>query len=185
MKIILLDIKKVIASYNEDVYFKMTRIDDEFKEFAFSDIGKRHFVRLFKKVGMDIEANKYTSIFGRKHSFNDEPASINRFSGVKIWYYNGLRHRPDQDGQSDLPAYESRYCNMWYKNGLKHREGDLPTVVSAGILEWHYNGLLHRLNSHAIWNYGSRRRYYLNGINYDDYDSMIAEQNKNNNIKNI
>lgn len=175
MNELILDIKKIIASYSEDVYFKMTRIDDEFKQFAFSTTGKEYFVRLFKKEGIDIEANKYTSIFGRKHSFNDEPASVGIFSGTKIWFYNGLSHR---HGQDDLPAYESDYSNIWYKNGKIHRDGDLPAYVSSKVLEWYNNGLLHRLNSHAVWNYGISRRYYLNGVKYDDYDSMIAEQNK-------
>jgi len=130
-----------------------------------------------KKVGMDIEANKYTSIFGRKHSFDGAPACIGIFSSVKIWYYNGLRHR-----EGDLPAYESDYHTIWYKNGKIHRDDDQPAFILSRALEWYYNGLLHRLNSHAFWHSGTRRSYYLNGVKYDDYDSMIAEQNKINNV---
>jgi hypothetical protein len=36
----------------------------------------------------------------------------------------------------------------------------------------------YRLNSHAIWHYGLQRAYYLNDVRYNDYDSMIAEQDK-------
>jgi hypothetical protein len=85
----------------------MTLVDDEFKDFAYSYDGKRYFVRLFKKVGMNIEANECTTIFCRRHSFDGEPSSVNIFSGLKIWHYNGLRHR-----EGDLHAYESDHCDI-------------------------------------------------------------------------
>ena len=89
-----LDVKYKIASFDINVWIRLSYMDDEFKKFSFKE-GRKLFIEFFTKI----EINKYYktwTIFGKLHSFNDQPAKIDT-NGTKYWYRNGQLHRDDLD----------------------------------------------------------------------------------------
>ena len=75
MNQLILDVKIHIASLSSDSWYKLTLIDEEFKEYSKSIIGINMFIRLF--YTMSIKDNDISwKIFEKLHSFNDKPAYI-------------------------------------------------------------------------------------------------------------
>jgi hypothetical protein len=106
-----------------------------FKNFKeINDFGKHKFI--------DIEGSEsiLTTLDGKYHSFNDQPAIIWK-DGTKFWLKNGEIHR-----ENDLPAaIYSDGSKEWYINGQLHRDNDLPAIIhikeNNGLWrEWHKNG---------------------------------------------
>jgi len=169
---LIFDIKVYIASFHSLTWYNLTRIDDEFRDYSRTKEGMNMFVKLFYmwetrhnvkiRVGKwyerYIDTIKLGTLFGVVNSINDEPAEIiieeiEQLPYItKRWYKNGLKHRDDYDGQSDMPAeveyYKSREHKQWYKNGLIHRDGDLPAIISFNgkTRNWLKNGIACRDN---------------------------------------
>ena len=91
------------------------------------------------------------------------PIMIERKSGTKEWYQNGVLHR--------LDAAAVEFANgdkSWYENGLPHR-ADGPTWVGInGSRAWWINGKRHRTDGPAriqfMPNGNQVNEWYLNGI---------------------
>ena len=152
---LILDVKILIASYDEDVWIKLVLLDEKFKQYAYKIQGIKQFVNLFTKI-----IYNQTTLFGKPHSIYDQPVEINKEQKEYIvWYYNGLMHR-----ENDLPAvvYKSG-TQYWYYNNSIHRENDLPAVIFAnGDKYWYYKGHVHRENDlpAEIYNSGIKKWYY-------------------------
>ena len=88
MNQLIRDVKIHIASLSSDIWYKLTLIDEEFKEYSNSIIGINMFIHLF--YTMSIKDNNISwKIFEKLHSFNDKPAII-RANGTQEWYINGV-----------------------------------------------------------------------------------------------
>ena len=129
-----LDIKYKIASFNMDVWIKLSYIDEEFKQFSYKE-GRKLFIDLFTVI----ENNNYGTswkFFGELHREDDKPARI-WLDGTQEWYQHGKRHR-----NNDQPAFIVPYCSKkWYQNNLLHRDNDRPAVIFFnGEEEWWLNG---------------------------------------------
>lgn len=94
---LLLDIKKLIASYNPDAWYMLWKIDPEFHEYARSHAGRLDYVRKFEICG-ETKNSKTWKLFGKFHRLFDLPAII-KVDGSKEWYVNDEFHR-----ENDLPA---------------------------------------------------------------------------------
>ena len=155
---LILDVLIYIAEFNEDVWYKLTRINGEFKEYAMTEAGKRKFIELATHI---TRKNVFECrIFGKLHNIYDYPSFINQMGtqywhnrgewhrdedlpaiihtcGTKYWCFNGNFHR-----NGDLPAIiHANGSQSWYKNGKYHRDGDLPAVIHEdGSCEWYQNG---------------------------------------------
>ena len=114
---LILDIKVLIASFDQKVWIKMVLYDGIFKDFACTNVGKHQFVNNFA-----IKTEEYTKLFKKYHSINDEPAVISKFG--KKWYYNNKLHR-----DNDLPAVIRDNAKEWYHMNLRHRDNGLPAVI--------------------------------------------------------
>ena len=132
-----LDVKFKIASFDMDTWIKLSYIDDQFKQFSYG-VGRKLFINLFTII----DENKYhkiSTIFGKLHSLNDQPALIYT-NGNKYWYQNSKLHR-----DNDLPAII--YANgeqRWYQNGQRHGDGpdgQQPAIIGVnGGKIWYQNG---------------------------------------------
>jgi len=151
---IILDIKILIATalselpYSDDitVWVRLMMIDNEFNEWAQTDIGINRFIQSFTKtvscghsvknfmvINMLKSYSCMTLLFGMNHSINDQPSLVH--NDIKIWnkymitengYKESVRHR---DG--DKPAFISPTIEAWYINGVYHREGDKPACINT------------------------------------------------------
>lgn len=163
---LILDISKIIASYDEDVWYKMTIANEEFNQYARGDAGIQEFIRLFWKCeieGLCFEGEiKIYRIFGLLHSFNDEP-TVTYESGRKEWFKRGLMHRDD-----DKPALiNSDGSQYWYKNGKVHRDNDKPAIIYPfGESRWYQDGLPHRDDNKPAFISCISSQYFRNGIEY-------------------
>jgi hypothetical protein len=179
---LILDILIEIASYDEDVWYKMTIANDEFALYSRGIAGIKMFRLLFTKdSGSDAYING-TYIFGLLNSIEDEPGVIT--SSGSFWYKNGKYHRDNdlpamvfksgtqewyKNGEhhrdNDMPA--SIYFNgtqIWSKNGKHHRDNDMPAmIINNGTQIWCRNGKYHRDNGPAIIYYDGIEGWYQNG----------------------
>ena len=106
-----LDIKILIAC-DIQTWIRLAFIDDEFKTYAYSPLGKRQFIMLFTIKTVNDRQITY-AIFDKLHNWDDKPAVIYADGGHQ-WYQNGKLHRSD-----DKPAVI--YANgghRWYQNGV-------------------------------------------------------------------
>ena len=161
-----IDVKYKIASFDMDTWIKLSYIDNEFKTFSYG-IGRKLFIDLFT-IFYEDEYMKTWKIFGKYHSFNDQPAIIYA-CGEKNWYQNGQLHR-----NNDLPAIiDANGTQEWYQNGRRHRNNDQPAVIcTTGDKFWWRNGQYHRDNDQPA-------KRYVNGIKewYQD-GQLILKDNK-------
>ena len=112
-----LDVKYKIASFDMDIWIRLSFIDKEFKIFSYG-IGRKLFINHFTVV-IDHGLYKSWSIFNKTHRDNDKPALIYA-SGTQKWYQNGVLHR-----DNDNPAViEEDGTQRWYQNGKYHRKND-------------------------------------------------------------
>lgn len=85
-----------------------------------------------------------TTLFGKNHSYRDNPAIVYRGSKYcALWYKAGFLHR-----DHDLPAEKFFNTHMWYIRGINRRANiDLPCFVSPTKQVWRDEiGLVHRDN---------------------------------------
>ena len=140
-----LDLKYQIASFDMDIWIRLSYMDDEFKKFSYG-IGRKLFIDLFTIIHENKHC-KFWTIFGKYHRFDDQPAIIFA-DGEQRWYQNGKLHRDGPEGQPAM--IDANGGREWYQNGQLHRDGpsgQLPAIIYAnGQQEWYQNGKLHRDN---------------------------------------
>jgi hypothetical protein len=158
MNELILDIKILIASYDDTVWARLYARDNEFNSYAKTDTGINMFISLFWKESVSVSGAIERQIFGKLHSFYDIPAYVLIFDykcsdesiityDYREWYKNGKLHRDE-----DKPAYihtstpynHYRDTKRWYQNGALHREYGRPALISCGGIEKYYmNGAPH------------------------------------------
>ncbi len=155
---LILDIKILIASLNQDVWIKLVLYDDDFHKYAYTIAGRTRFIKLFAvievvKVG---NARIKHKLFGKKHRIGG-PAII-WLNGRREWYRNGKSHRDDgpatiwPDGAQD-----------WFRNGRLHRDGSPACIFASGAREWWQNGKLHRDDGPAVIYADGMQEWYRYG----------------------
>jgi hypothetical protein len=142
---LILDILMEIASYSDDVWYKMTIANDEFALYSRGIAGIKMFRLLFTKDSGNGHYAKGTYVFGLLNSIEDEPAVVSAIGS--FWYKNGKYHR-----DNDLPAIVFKSgTQKWYKDGQLHRDCDMPACIySDGSFHYYINGKRHRINDCAI-----------------------------------
>jgi hypothetical protein len=121
---LILDIKTIIASYDQEVWYHLYRFDSEFHNYAASPRGISQFIELFTVKTDGVLWIQYR-LFGKLHH-RDLPA-IACLDGGEAWYLNGRLHR-----DNDLPA--ATYANgdqFWYQHGQLHRDNDQPALITS------------------------------------------------------
>jgi hypothetical protein len=141
---LVFDVVKIIASYDEDEWYKMTIANEEFNQHACSDVGIQEFISLFWRYEIEElvfgTTRRVWKILGIIHSFNDLPAIINP-SGSQYWYNNNKIHR-----DNDKPAITYTYGeSRWYQNGLLHRDDNKPAIITSYCLQYFKNGIKYTL----------------------------------------
>ncbi len=152
---LLIEIKILIASFDQETWIKMVLYDNYFHKYAYSDIGRRQFIDLFTVIKVNSNLTSYT-LFGKLHR-DYLPAIIYR-NGERKWGQNGKVHRTDGpaviyvnggqcwcqnskihriDGPALIYASGEQY---WYKNEKLHRIGGPAIIYSDGTREWRQNG---------------------------------------------
>lgn len=136
----VLDVLIHIASFNEETWIKLYLYDDEFNSYAQTNTGINkciqsfwktmntidlpiyksiswnwNVVSLFWKTGNTTVGEKVKTIFGKPHSFYDEPSVIS-IRGDMCWHKNGVFHR-----DNNMPAiiYENGEIE-WYIHGMRY-----------------------------------------------------------------
>jgi hypothetical protein len=166
-----LELKILIASFANDgnipfncSFYKLTIIDNEFREYSKTDRGNRLFIDLFtntiKQYSDFVNGEFYekTYLFGNIHSIFDKPAIV---------YYDKLIY--DDSNEHQLSKFiKVEGTKLWYKNGKCHREGDLPAYIGAdGSQEWYKNGLCHRDDNKPAIQSSQYIEYYNYGEKYN------------------
>ncbi len=155
---LILDIKILIARFDQETWIKWVLYDDVFHEYAYSPIGKRMFISEFTKYQCDFDIGCRTwKLFDKLHR-NDGP-SIIYSDGECTWYQNDQRHRID--GPAVIAANGNQY---WYQNDKLHRIGGPAVVKSTHKQRWFQNGKLHRDIGPAVHLLGGYREWYRNGV---------------------
>lgn len=134
-----LDIKLIIASFDMDVWIRLSYFDEEFKNFSYN-IGRKIFIDLFTII-VNTNGVKFWTLFNIPYRDNDEPAAI-KIDGTKMWYKNGKVGR-----DNDQPACISLDGSMlWFKDGEIHRDNDQPAIIIPdNSTMWYQYSKLHRV----------------------------------------
>jgi hypothetical protein len=137
---LLLDIKTVIAAYDQEVWYRLYRYDQEFHDYAVTRHAISRFIELFTVKTVIHNQTEYR-LLGHLHRC-DLPA-IFYANGDQAWYQRGQRHRGN-----DLPAVVcADGYQAWYQQGRLYRDNDLPTVIHVdGTQYWYQHDQLHRDN---------------------------------------
>ncbi len=129
---LLIETKIIIAAFDQEAWIKLAIYDEEFRNYAYTDVGRKQFIDLF--TVMDIINGIITyKLFGKTHR-NNGPA-IRWENGTSYWCQNGNIHRDDgpatvwSNGRQD-----------WWQNGKQHRD-DRPAIIwPDGRCAWYYYG---------------------------------------------
>jgi hypothetical protein len=129
---LLLDIKTVIAAYDQEVWFILYKYDQEFHNYAVTDHAIRRFIELFTVKTAEPNSTEY-QLLGKLHRC-DLPAVICA-DGYQAWYQRDRLHR------CDLPAViHADGTQCWYQRDLCHR-CDLPAAIYMdGTQAWYQHG---------------------------------------------
>ena len=159
---LILDIKIHIASFNDEAWYAIYKLDSEFRKYTHTETGRKKYKEIATKI-TPTDPIEYT-LFGKYHRENDQPAII-RADGTKEWWYNGNCHR-----ENDQPAIiYADGTKEWWHNGNRHRENDQPSVIYAkGSKSWWHNGNRHRENDQpAVINENGTKEWWKDGIKYN------------------
>jgi len=120
----------------------------------------------FKNNLLTDEHGNTFSIFGRLHSFEDEPA-LKKPDGTLVWYKHGSIHRLNG------PAVISPDGSVeYYEEGKLHRFNNPAVIWADGSVAYYQHGIKHRNNGPAIHYSDGIEVFYRNGIfrgiNYPD-----------------
>lgn len=101
-----------------------------------------------------------------------EPA-IEKVNGTKCWYHHGRIHRGD-----DLPAIIwSDGDKEWWLNGKRHREGGLPAIEwQDGTKAWYYKGVPHRDNGLPAYVFIDSSEWWVNGKRHREGELPAVEK---------
>jgi hypothetical protein len=151
------DIKLYIASFDTEAWYKLYRIDDEFKKYACSTVGINRYINLFTEIIYKNNAYNYY-IFCKLQRPDDLPAII-RDDGAMMWYKNNKLHRIN----NPAVIYESGR-QEWYYDGVLHREGDYPAIIVPNDIMMYYKyGVIHRDENPAVIKIGFHDEFWING----------------------
>jgi hypothetical protein len=98
-------------------------------KYASNEIGINNFVNLYKSFGVSCWYD-CSYLFGRLHSFNDNPSQC--LNTNMHWHKYGKLHRLGHSGQNDLPAIVSEtYFNIKIEHFYKDGESYVPKKKRA------------------------------------------------------
>lgn len=184
---LVLDIKIIIASYNEKVWYWFYQHDDAFKKYSATKEAIHLFTTLFTKHYIE-ESNRFYResyyLLGKLHRMNGVAFSCSGYCGIyindgvlktnytniynkyEVWCENGLIHRDKLPAMIDYDANEQ----VWYNHGKKHRDGDLPAIVNDNRQVWYHRGKIHRNNDLPAIIYYDTKSWYHRGKLHRDND---------------
>ena len=119
---------------------------------------------------LDRKSTTISLITGKKHSFYDQPAVINK-KGAKIWYQNGKRHR--DDGPAVVRANGDQ---IWYQHGNYHHDDGPAVLLANGYREWYQHDKRHRIDGPAVI-LANGDQWWLNGKRHCDNGPAIVRAN--------
>lgn len=157
---LILDVKVLIASHDEEVWFWLYMHDEEFEKFTHTIDAIKLYNKLFYMWCYEETSRYYTEsylLLGKLHRM-DGPAFISTgyygirinngmltandasmFNAYEVWCQGGIVTRGN-----DLPAVINKEERVWYNNGKRHRDNDLPAIISDNRQVWYCNGKIHR-----------------------------------------
>lgn len=200
MQSLVLDVKVLIASHDEKVWYSFYRYDEDFKKYTLTPNGKKMFINLFtvcvKEIRENYQCEKYY-LFDKLHHHTLPAITYmgiwrayvkkNKFTIIsnrhvagnypqvqyKIWYYNGKVHNIN----TSLPSIISNEYQMWYDKGKIHRK-ILPAVIyTSGKQEWYHRGLLHRLDDLPAMIDRDDKDWYYKGKRHRENDQPAVMNN--------
>ncbi len=161
---LLIEIKILIASFDQGVWIKLVIYDDSFRQYAYSDGGRARFIELFTLIQIvsipRIAEVRQWCLFHRLHRI-DGPAEICD-NGDQCWYRNGKLHR--DNGPARVYANGTL---SWHHHGCLHRQG-APAYIAAFYSKWYYDNEPHRANGPALTLRDGSRFWYQHGIPHRD-----------------
>jgi hypothetical protein len=131
-----LDIKTIIATYDQEVWYQLYRLDHDFNAYAKTQWAIDQFIELFTVKSAEHAGTTYR-LLGKLHH-RTLPA-ISDASGYQWWYRNGKFHR-----DNDMPASISRFIQSWYQHGKLHRWGGPAMICTDGYRYWYTHGVYER-----------------------------------------
>ncbi len=145
---LLIEIKIIIASFDQEAWIKLVIWDDSFRQYAYSDNGRARFIELFTIVKTtrfyDASAIGSWEIFGTLHR-ELLPAMLDGRGNV-LWYRGGVQHR--EDGPAVITSDGSQ---LWYQHGDLHRDDGPAIITSLGDKQWYQYGChMARTNLYVI-----------------------------------
>ena len=161
MNELVLDIKIIIASHDEKIWYWFYRHDAEFKKYSKRKMAIHLFTKLFTICKNDSYCFDMYYLLGKLHRV-DGPAIIykgnselfvrkgkistkysHKYHEYEIWMLGNKVHR-----NNDLPAITKHnkdvYEQTWYCKDRLHRENDLPALTNDVRQVWYYRGKIHR-----------------------------------------
>ncbi len=142
---LILDIRILIASHCQYIWYQFYRRDPEFSQYAKTSVGIQQYRLHFGGPIIDEYNNQVWRIFNKFHRENDLPAIIYH-DKIETYYYNGKLHR-----DADQPAIVYHNRVEYYKHGLNHRDDDpqgnpQPAIIfTDGQLGYYKNGVKQNL----------------------------------------
>jgi len=109
-------------------------------------------------------------IMGKRHNFNDEPASVVVENGRRVqkWYDHDLLHRENNPAVIVVDKSDRPILHEWYQMGVRHCI-DGPAVIHYmdGRItrsEWWVDGKRHRTDGPAVWDQAHADEFWENGV---------------------
>lgn len=193
MQTLILDVKVLIASYDEKIWYYFYRYDDEFKKYTCTSNGKKTFIDLFTvcvtEKNDDYQCDKFY-LFNKLHH-NTLPAIIyvgkwganiknNKFNieinkirsnnncpfHYQIWYYWGKVHNTNML----LPSIIADDFQAWYCKGKIHRVLSPAIIYHNGKQVWYHRGNIHRIDDLPAIIDKNDKEWYYNGKRHRDND---------------
>jgi hypothetical protein len=177
MNNLILDVKIVIASLDEHVWYWFYRYDDEFKYYAKTK-GVNYFAQLFTvctrenhehytmeqyyllnklhRVGSPAiiyQGKYYPMIKNNKFIISRKIRNYNMsVKNYQVWCYNGKIHNTDKS----KPSVVSNEYDAWYDKGKLHRK-NLPAMIykHKDSKVWYHRGKIHNNNDLPAVMYGN------------------------------
>ncbi len=162
------ELKVIISSFGGSyVWYLLTRIDDNFKLYTKSNLGKNQYINLFTKIV------KGKSSY-RLNLYDDKPSPSLYGDGKAIEFFDNTLY----------VTYDYKDEKTYYTGYI----GNIPFIPKGLDIAWLKNNVYHRKNGPAvICNNGQDLYYYKNGklhqynnYNYIKHKSILTN---NNNIK--
>jgi hypothetical protein len=139
MQTLPLDIKLIIASTDQTIWYNLYLADQQFRDYHHDPLTAVYitskFVDLFVEAYTDDNNCKVTVLFGKKNSIRDQPAEVDLSNGHRCWFLHGKLHR-----DNDLPGIiMPNGDRFWYQNGKIYRKNNLPAIIRLPNQDIWYN----------------------------------------------